>query len=114
MDKLDYCLPYIDCIDLPNFEYRKPWGTNCIGGIFLIDRQKFIEVGMNDERFEGWGREDDERHQRLLKSNFKFKREYGTIVHMHHPHQSNINGSAEINLGLLNSNKNDNSNINQI
>jgi len=114
MDKLDYCLPYMDCIDLPNFEYRKPWGTNCIGGIFLIDRQKFIEVGMNNERFEGWGREDDERHQRLLKSNFKFKREYGTIVHMYHPHQSNIDSSAEINLGLLNSNKNDNSNINQI
>lgn len=99
---VEYSLPYTECFDLPNFDLRQPWGDKCVGGIFVIDREKFIELGMNDERFLGWGREDDERHQRLLRNGIKFKRYHGEIIHLYHPIQSNITISAENNLNLLN------------
>lgn len=113
-DELDYCLPYTDCFDLPEFNLREPWGGKCVGGIFIIDREKFIEAGMNDEKFVGWGREDDERHDRLLKNGLRFKRMSGHIVHMSHPDQKDISLTAELNLGLLNKITDGNSYINKI
>jgi predicted glycosyltransferase involved in capsule biosynthesis len=111
---IDYCLPYNECVDLPNFEYRRPWGKECIGGIFIIDRDKFIQSGMNDESFEGWGREDDARHEKLLKLGLKFERKYGYIIHMNHPMQSNLVETAENNMKILNQLRNDIGDINQI
>ena len=108
----DYCIPYTECVDLPNFEYRRPWGKECVGGIFIIDRDKFIQYGMNDESFEGWGREDDARHEKLLNLGFKFERNDGYIIHMDHPLQSNLVETAENNMNILNQLRNDNSNIN--
>lgn len=99
---IDYSIPYTDCFDLPNFEIREPWGEKCVGGIFIIDKEKFIQLGMNNEKFVGWGREDDERHHRLLKNGLKFKRFHGNIIHLYHPKQQNIVLSSEINLNLLN------------
>ena len=113
-ENIDYCLPYNECVDLPNFEYRRPWGKECIGGIFIIDRDKFIQSGMNDESFEGWGREDDARHEKLLKLGLKFERKYGYIIHMNHPMQSNLVETAENNMNILNQLRNDIGDINQI
>ena len=113
-DNIDYCLPYNECVDLPTFEYRRPWGKECIGGIFVIDRNKFIESGMNDESFEGWGREDDARHEKLINLEIRFKRKYGYIIHMEHPMQVNLVDTAENNMNILNKLRNDNGNINQI
>jgi len=114
MDELDYCLPYTDCFDLPEFNLREPWGGKCVGGIFIIDREKFIDVGMNDEKFIGWGREDDERHDRLLKNGLIFKRMSGHIIHMNHPMQSNLVETAENNMNILNQLRNDNSHFDKI
>jgi hypothetical protein len=106
MNKIDYSLPYTECFDEPNYTLRDAWGTKCIGGIFIIDREKFLNVGMNNEMFEGWGREDDERHRRLISKNLKFKRQYGIIVHLEHPDQKDKDISALKNLNLLNGNCN--------
>lgn len=110
MNKIDYSLPYTECFDEPNYTLRDAWGTNCIGGIFIIDREKFLNAGMNNEMFEGWGREDDERHRRLISKGIRFKRQYGLIVHLEHPDQKDKEISALKNLNLLNGN----CNINQI
>lgn len=108
LNEIDYALPYTDCFDEPNYKERTPWNGMCIGGIFIVDREKFISAGMNDERFEGWGREDDERHRRLINKGLRFKRQYGSIVHLEHPEQENKDISGPKNLKLLN----DYSNIN--
>jgi hypothetical protein len=101
IDECDYALPYTECVDLPEFEFRSPWGKPCIGGIFVIDREKFVSLGMNDESFEGWGREDDARHEKLISAGLKFKRYSGNIVHMWHPPQEYKEHNAETNMSLL-------------
>jgi hypothetical protein len=95
-------IPYTECVDLPDFDFRRPWGRLCIGGIFIIDREKFISTGMNDESFEGWGREDDARHEKLIGSGVEFRRYNGNIVHLWHPPQKSKGSSAETNMGILN------------
>lgn len=114
LGELEYSLPYTECYDLPNFKVRRPWKGLCIGGIFLIDREKFIAAGMNNENFVGWGREDDERHHRLLKEGFKFKRYGGTIIHLDHPEQQELIQTGKSNLDLLKKITNDNSNFNEV
>ncbi len=37
------------------------------GGCFIFNKQEFIKCGMENEHFEGWGYEDDERYNRLIK-----------------------------------------------
>ena len=69
---------------------------------------------MNDESFEGWGREDDARHEKLINLGIRFKRKYGYIIHMEHPMQVNLVETAENNMNILNKLRNDNGNINQI
>jgi len=101
LDECDYALPYTECVDLPEFDFRRPWGKLCIGGIFVIDREKFVSLGMNDESFEGWGREDDARHEKLIGAGLKFKRYNGNIVHLWHPPQNSKNVSAETNMRIL-------------
>lgn len=101
LGECEYALPYTECADLPEFEYRRPWGRLCIGGIFVIDRELFVEHGMNDESFEGWGREDDARHEKLINSGVSFKRYDGHIVHLWHPPQAGKNRNAETNMSLL-------------
>lgn len=108
-NKIDYCLPYLECVDLPGFMFRGPWGGYCIGGIYIVDRKKFNDIGLNDEGYCGWGREDDDRHQRMLNNGFRFKRLHGNIVHMYHPPQENIKESAERNLIRFRNNTDGNS-----
>jgi hypothetical protein len=110
MNEVDYSLPYTDCFNEPDYTLREAWGTKCVGGIFIIDREKFLNVGMNNEDFEGWGREDDERHTRLINKGIKFKRLHGIIVHLEHPEQKDKDISGPKNLNLLN----DNCNINKV
>ncbi len=107
-NELDYFLPYTECFDEPDYRLRTPWGTMCIGGIFMVNREKFIESGMNDERFEGWGREDDERHRRLINKGLRFRRQYGNIIHLWHPEQENKDITGPLNLNLLDGNSNSN------
>jgi hypothetical protein len=114
LGELEYSLPYTECYDLPKFKIRRPWKGLCIGGIFIIDREKFIAAGMNNEEFVGWGREDDERHHRLLRNDLKFKRYNGTIMHLEHPEQQELIQTGKSNLDLLKKITNDNSNFNEI
>jgi hypothetical protein len=102
LGECEYVIPYTECVDLPDFDFRRPWGRLCIGGIFIIDREKFISMGMNDESFEGWGREDDARHEKLIGSGVEFRRYNGNIVHLWHPPQKSKGSSAETNMGILN------------
>jgi hypothetical protein len=113
-DEIDYALPYTDCFDLPKFKIRRPWGGMCVGGIFIVNREKFIEAGMNNEDFVGWGREDDERHHRLISKGLRFKRYGGVIMHLDHPDQEQLVDTSKNNLDLLKQITNDNDSFNEV
>jgi hypothetical protein len=55
------------------------------GGIVLINREKFIESGGENENFISYGPEDVERYERWLKLGYGHRRVRGQIYHlMHH------------------------------
>jgi len=86
-NEIDYGIPYTEYLDFPNFTDRGCTEPECICGLFLVNREKFIEAGGQDESYEGWGGEDDERHYRLIRKGLRFFRIDGTVFHLEHPPQ---------------------------
>ena len=97
IDDIDYGLPYNECLDFPHFRARIGYNKEVIGGIFVVNLNKFKDVGGQSEKYKGWGFEDNERHYRLLRNNFKFKRMDGTLFHLEHHDQNNKYQNFEIN-----------------
>jgi hypothetical protein len=67
------------------------YGTQMIGGAIIVNIQKYIEAGMENESFYGWGQEDNERFYRWKNLNFRIYRSRGSLYHLSHPR--NINGT---------------------
>ena len=64
---------------------------NPVGGAFFCNRSKYIESGMENERFYGWGIEDGERYVRFHAMKYKVKRIEGPLFHLSHPRGLNSN-----------------------
>lgn len=60
-------------------------GRPSVGGAFLVDRDKYLEAGGENERFYGWGPEDAERVKRLEILELPVSRVEGPLFHLHHP-----------------------------
>ena len=60
-------------------------GDWSVGGAFLVNRQAYVEAGMENEHFYGWGPEDAERYVRWDTLGYKIKRVDGPLFHMPHP-----------------------------
>lgn len=57
------------------------------GGLFLIQRELLVRLGGFDERFQGWGGEDDAMTQKLKLSGVLAARIVGPpALHLWHPH----------------------------
>lgn len=54
------------------------------GGVVFWNKQKFIEVGMENENFLSWGPEDQERVERCIKLGYKWARVQGPLYHLDH------------------------------
>lgn len=67
------------------YKFQMMFGQLTVGGVFVIDREKYIQVGMENEYFVGWGPEDIERLKRLTILDFPVSRIDGCIYHLHHP-----------------------------
>jgi hypothetical protein len=59
------------------------------GGSVFWNRQKFIEVGMENENFLSWGPEDQERVERCMKLGYKWARVQGPLYHLEHARLQN-------------------------
>lgn len=62
-----------------------------VGGAFFAKTEKYVEAGMENENFYGWGLEDGERHYRWLEFGYRIYRSKGCMFHLSHPRD--INGA---------------------
>jgi len=58
---------------------------NSLGGALFWNKQSFIEGGMENERFHGWGYEDNELIERFSKLGYQIGRVEGSLFHLEHP-----------------------------
>lgn len=67
--------------------------NNFSGGVILFNKESFKRIGMFDERFEGWGGEDDEMHIHLHNLHNSSKIKIITfdepIIHLYHSRNVN-------------------------
>jgi hypothetical protein len=55
-----------------------------VGGGFFANRNQYIESGIENLSFYGWGRQDGERVNRWQILNYRVKRIKGPIYHLSH------------------------------
>lgn len=67
------------------------YSKNFVGGGFIINRDKYIEAGKENENFYGWGPEDLDRVLRWKNMGYKIHRSQGPMFHLCHPR--NMNGT---------------------
>ena len=72
-------------------ELIKNYGNLCVGGIFVISRNKYTEIGLENEKIIGWGPEDAERLKRASILDSPIHRAKGVIYHLWHPRIKNNN-----------------------
>lgn len=65
------------------------FGQLTVGGIFVVDRERYMRAGMENEYFIGWGPEDIERLKRLTILDLPVSRVEGCIYHLYHPRKLN-------------------------
>ena len=50
----------------------------------MANRQTYVDAGLENENFYGWGLEDGERYYRWLNLGYKVKRIPGPLFHLSH------------------------------
>lgn len=71
----------LDGIDLDQCEIANP---NSLGGAIFFSKEKYLQVGLENENFVSWGFEDNERIDRVLKLGYKVSRTRGVLYHLEH------------------------------
>lgn len=64
-------------------------GFKTVGGIYIVSVKKYMQAGMENEHFSGWGPEDTERIHRLEILGHSVNRYPGAIYHLYHPRLDN-------------------------
>lgn len=54
-------------------------------GTVFAQTEKYLQAGMENEDFYGWGLEDGERHYRWLSFGYRIYRSEGCLFHLSHP-----------------------------
>jgi hypothetical protein len=65
------------------------YGNKMLGGAVFMNTEKYLQAGMDNEDFYGWGNEDYERQYRLNILEYKTYRSKGPIYHLSHPRDMN-------------------------
>jgi predicted glycosyltransferase involved in capsule biosynthesis len=65
------------------------YGQFATGGAFLVDKNKYLEAGGENEYFYGWGPEDAERVKRMEILELPMRRAKGNLYHLYHPRGKN-------------------------
>ncbi|MBM7653825.1 glycosyltransferase [Neobacillus cucumis] len=86
-------------LEVTDFEIHYPSEFSHVGGLNIITRDHFMAVGGFDERFKGWGGEDDAFSCAVNTMCGQYKRLNHTIYHLWHPafaYNSNPNGNNNL------------------
>ncbi|TKG94395.1 hypothetical protein EYV94_14040 [Puteibacter caeruleilacunae] len=62
---------------------------NPVGGAFFAQKKEYIESGLENTNFYGWGIEDGERVNRWIKLGYRFSQVEGPLFHLTHSRGSN-------------------------
>jgi len=71
-NKMEYLYPYI-----------------LVGGAVIVNKEKYIYSGKENEEHYGWGNDDFDRYYRFVKLGFKIYREDTPLFHLSHPRFEN-------------------------
>ncbi|SEA48548.1 N-terminal domain of galactosyltransferase [Porphyromonadaceae bacterium KH3R12] len=82
-----------DCYSfMENYQGKKirpiSWRPS-VGGAFIVNRDKYLKAGGENETFYGWGPEDVERVKRMEILGERIDRVNGLLFHLHHPRYIN-------------------------
>lgn len=74
-----------DLLRLQNEQLMSPMGRVACGGIYLVNRRRYLALGGDNEKFVGWGPEDAERLHRIQIAGDKAQWiKSGPLYHLHH------------------------------
>lgn len=79
----------------PHKEKYEETNAESIGGIWVIRKELWWNAGGMDERFKGWGYEDNAFFVASETMNSPVKRIRGKIHHLHHPRPANFTRTPE-------------------
>ena len=60
-------------------------GRPSVGGVFIINKQRYLQAGGENENIYGWGPEDVERVKRMEILEKPMERGSGPLFHLYHP-----------------------------
>jgi predicted glycosyltransferase involved in capsule biosynthesis len=66
------------------------------GGAVLMNRQKFISIGGENEVYYGWGDDDYDRYIRFMNHGMKIYRSKSVLFHLSHPRGENSGFNTEL------------------
>ena len=81
---------------LKKIRYSKK-GPKLRSGVFAIHRENFIKVNGFDEKYKGWGNEDDDLGNRLYAADIIGYNPFWSEFPIHMFHESNHNGGQRVN-----------------
>lgn len=73
-----------EILDKHQNKMKQMYPPNPVGGAFFADRQKYVESGLENLNFYGWGIEDGERVTRWKVLGYRFERIEGNLYHLTH------------------------------
>lgn len=66
-------------------DYYSFLGRPSVGGAFIVNKQRYLQAGGENEFFQGWGPEDAERFKRMEILKEPISRISGLMYHLYHP-----------------------------
>ena len=67
-----------------------------VGGAVMMDRQKFLLIGGENEAYYGWGDDDYDRYIRFMNHGLKIYRSKNVLFHLSHPRGINSGFNTEL------------------
>jgi len=71
-------------------------GRLSVGGVFIVNKQRYLKIGGENENFYGWGPEDAERFKRMEILEEPVERIDGPLFHLYHPRGINSTFGRDI------------------
>lgn len=64
---------------------------NCamVGGAVLLNKEKYVQAGLENENHYGWGNDDWDRYYRFLQLGYRIRHTGNVLFHLTHPRNAN-------------------------